>query len=175
MVAIIFTIIITYVVLSLFGHVAHWGLHQPWAGRFNNSHMMHHLKFYPPQDFISEEYRSAGKDSATRFFALASLPFIIAPFVLWFWGILPFGCVIVVLVMEAMMGFLHDYLHTTFHLKNHWLARVPFFHVIFAKWVRLHYLHHVDMSKNFGIFIFHWDRIFKTFWNPDEQLRGPII
>ena len=168
MAAILLTLFITYVVTSLFGYVVHWSLHQDWAGSFNKAHMTHHQILYPPSDFTSEKYRHAGKDSTPKFFALAALPLILTPIVLWAVGILPLSLMITVLVVEGLMGFLHDYLHDTFHIKDHWLSRTPVLRVIFAKWVQLHYLHHVDMGKNFGIFVFHWDRVFKTFWKSDE-------
>lgn len=169
MVAALLLIFSTFLVTSLFGYVAHWCLHQSWAGKFNASHMTHHLKLYPPEDFTSEVYRNAGKDSTPKFFAIAALPLILAPFVLWFFGIFSLSSVIVVLAMEAVMGFLHDYLHDSFHIKNHWLTRTPLLNVIFGRWIQLHYLHHVDMGKNFGIFAFHWDRIFKTFWSASDK------
>lgn len=167
--SILLTVFITYLVTSLFGYAVHWSLHQSWAGRFNTSHMTHHLKLYPPQDFTSEVYRNAGADNTLKIFAIAALPLIIAPFVLWLVGVFSWISVIAVLVMEALMGFFHDYLHDAFHIKNHWLNRLPVLNVIFEKWVQLHYLHHVDMSKNLGIFSFHWDYIFKTFWSSNDM------
>lgn len=164
MVAFLLTILISYIITSLFGYVIHWSLHQTWAGQFNNAHMTHHLKLYPPEDFTSEVYRNAGKDSTPKFFAMAAIPLILCPIVLGLLGILSWPLAITVLVVEAAMGFFHDYLHDAFHIKNHFLTRIPVVRDIFQKWIDLHYLHHVDMGKNYGIFVFHWDRIFGTFW-----------
>jgi hypothetical protein len=164
MIAFFLTILISFFVTSLFGHVVHWALHQSWTGRVNMSHMTHHLKLYPPEDYLSEIYRNAGKDSTPKFFAIAALPLILAPIVLWLCGILPGVLAVTVLVVEGVMGFLHDYLHDAFHIKNHLLTRIPGVKVIFDRWVKIHYLHHVDMGKNYGIFTFHWDRLFGTFW-----------
>jgi len=168
MAAIFITILLTYVITSLFGYVIHWSLHQSWAGTFNKSHMTHHQIMYPPSDFTSEKYRNAGKDSTPKFFALAAIPLIFAPIGLWAAGLLPLYLMLTVLAVEGVMGFLHDYIHDAFHIKDHWMNRVPVLSVIFAKWVQLHYLHHVDMGKNFGIFVFHWDHVFKTFWGSSE-------
>ncbi len=164
MVAFLLTILISYIVVSLFGYVVHWALHQSWAGPFNQAHMTHHLKMYPPSDFTSTVYRNAGKDSTPKFFALAALPLILTPIILGILGTLPWALAVTALVIEGLMGLLNDRLHDYFHISNHWLSRLPGFRLIFAKWVDLHYLHHVDMSKNYGIFTFHWDRLFKTFW-----------
>ena len=168
MAAILLTILISYIVTSLFGYVVHWSLHQTWAGGFNKAHMTHHEILYPPSDFTSDTYRNAGKDSTPKFFALAALPLILTPIILWAVGVLPLSLMITVLVVEGIMGFLHDYIHDAFHITNHWMSRTPVLRDIFAKWTQLHYLHHVDMKKNFGIFVFHWDRIFKSFWGNGE-------
>lgn len=169
MVAILITLLITYFVTSLFGYVMHWALHQSWAGRFNTAHMTHHEVLYPASDYLSEEYRQAGKDSTPKFFAVAALPLVLAPIILWLVGVVPLSVMASAYLVELIVGYANHYLHDSFHIKNHWLLRVPVLSVIFEKWVRLHYLHHVDMGKNFGIFAFHWDRVFKTFWGSNVR------
>ena len=164
MLLILLTAIIVFFITSLFGYVVHRAIHQPWTGRLNQKHMMHHLNLYPPSDYQSDVYRSAGKDNTFTTFLLAATPLILAPIVLGIFGILPLSLVITTLVMMGIMSFLHDYLHDAFHIKNHILTKIPIIKRIFKHWSYLHYLHHVDMQKNFGIFLFHWDRIFQTFW-----------
>lgn len=161
--AVLFTIIISYMVTSIFGYIVHWGLHQTWSGYFNRAHMIHHLKMYPPNDYLSDTYRSAGKDSTPKFFVLAALPIILAPLVFGILGILSWHLVIIIIIVEGLQGFLHDYLHDSFHIRNHFLTKIPIINKFFNKWAKLHYLHHVDMGTNFGIFTFHWDKIFQTF------------
>lgn len=164
MVAVLLTILITYIIVSLFGYVVHWALHQTWAGQVNNAHMTHHLKLYPPEDYTSDTYRHAGKDSTPKFFAIAAIPLILCPIILGLLGILSWTLAITTLVVEGIMGFLHNYIHDAFHINNHWMTRTPLLKDIFHKWNELHYLHHVDMSTNYGIFVFHWDRVFGSFW-----------
>jgi hypothetical protein len=163
--SILIAAILSFLVTTLFGHVVHWSLHQTWSGAIHRSHMAHHLRLYPPSDFFSEVYRSAGKDSSPKFFLIAAIPLILAPVVLWFLGVFSLPVMITVLVMEGLMGFLHDYLHDAFHIKDHWLYRVYAIRRLFTRWVGIHYLHHVDMKSNFGIFTFMWDHIFRTFRN----------
>lgn len=163
MLAVLITIVLTYFFTTLFGYIVHWSLHQSWAGRFNKSHMTHHLTLYPPSDFTSEKYRSAGKDSTFITFAVASIPIVLLPMLLAWFGVLPLHIVIVSVVLMVSIGLLHDHLHNIFHLKYHWIYKVPVIRLIMDRWVRLHYLHHEDMSKNFGIFSFHWDHIFRTY------------
>lgn len=164
MLAILITALIAFFVSSLFGYVVHRALHQPWTGKLNQSHMAHHITLYPPTDYLSDVYRHAGKDNTVKIFAMASMPLVLTPIILGILGILPLALVITVLVVMGLMGFLHNYLHDAFHVRNHFLTRIPGFKVIFDRWNDLHYLHHVDMQKNFGIFLFHWDHIFRTFW-----------
>jgi sterol desaturase/sphingolipid hydroxylase (fatty acid hydroxylase superfamily) len=164
MLAIFITALVAFFASSLFGHVVHWSLHQQWTGRLNQKHMTHHLTLYPPSDYQSEVYRSAGQDNTVITFTVAAIPLVLIPIVMGILGILPISLVITALIIMGVMGFLHGYLHDSFHIVNHFLTRIPGVKVIFGYWTRLHYLHHVDMQKNFGIFLFHWDRVFKTFW-----------
>lgn len=164
MVPIILTALISFFVSSLFGYVVHRSLHQTWTGSLNSKHMTHHMTLYPPTDYLSDEYRQAGKDNTVYIFGAAAIPLVATPIILGIMGKLALPLVITALVVMGLMGFLHSYLHDSFHIRNHWLTRVPVIKGIFAHWVQLHYLHHVDMQKNFGIFLFHWDHVFKTFW-----------
>lgn len=163
--AIFLTAIFTFFVSSLFGYVVHKSLHSKWTGRLNNAHMTHHLRLYPHTDYVSDKYRSAGKDNTVKIFALAALPLVALPIVLGVLHILPLALVITALCVMVVMSFLHSYLHDAFHIKNHWLYGVPVVGLLFRRWVRLHWLHHVDMKTNFGIFLFHWDHLLKTYWS----------
>ena len=164
MFSILITALVAFFISSLFGYVVHRSLHQKWTGRLNRKHMTHHLTLYPPTDYLSDEYRQSGQDNTVRIFAVAALPLVATPIVLGVTGLLSLPLVITALVVMGIMGFLHDYIHDRFHIRNHFLTRVPGVRVIFQYWNRLHYLHHIDMQKNFGIFLFHWDHVFRTFW-----------
>lgn len=164
MLAILLTAIITFFVGSLFGYVVHRSLHQTWTGKFNNAHMTHHLRLYPPSDYVSDKYRNAGKDNTLWIFGAAAVPFFAVPILLGAFHILPLALVITSLIVMSLMSFLHSYLHDSFHIRNHWLYRIPLIGILFARWTHLHWLHHVDMQKNFGIFLFHWDHLLRTYW-----------
>lgn len=162
---ILLLVILTYLITSLFGYVVHWSLHQSWAGSFNKAHMAHHLKLYPPNDFTSDVYRHAGSDNTFRTFAIASIPMVLIPILLGIFGILSWKLVLLILTIEGLVGYFNNYFHDSFHINNHFLIRIPLVKYIFIRLIHLHYLHHVDMMKNYGIFAFHWDRLFKTFWS----------
>jgi sterol desaturase/sphingolipid hydroxylase (fatty acid hydroxylase superfamily) len=164
MLAVLITAFITFFIASLFGYVVHRSLHQSWTGRYHKSHMTHHITLYPPSDYVSDKYRDPGKDNTLWVFGAAALPFFVIPILLGVFHILPISLVITSEVVMAVMSFLHSYLHDSFHIRNHWLYRVPVVGIWFKRWVYIHWLHHVDMQTNFGIFLFHWDHVFHTYW-----------
>ena len=165
MIAIILTALITFFVANLFGYFVHKSLHQKWAGRFYRAHRTHHFKLYPPSDFTSDKYRSAGKDNTLFIFGAAAIPIFLIPIILGAFHIVPLSIVFTSLLVMSIMSFLHSYLHDAFHINNHWLYKVPMINVLFTRWVYLHWLHHVEPQKNFGIFLFFMDKWFGTFWN----------
>lgn len=163
MLAIFLTILITFLISSLFGYVVHKSLHQEWTGSVHQAHMTHHLRLYPPDDYVSDVYRDAGKDSTPKFFAIAAVPLVSAPIILWLVGALSLSLMVVALIVEVIMAFLHNYLHDAFHIRNHWLYRIPGIGSWFQHLVDLHWMHHIDMNTNYGIFYFIFDRLFRTF------------
>jgi len=160
---IVLTAIITFMVSGLFGYLVHRSLHQKWAGSLYQKHMTHHRKLYPPHDYLSDQYRQPDKDNTVRIFALFAIPVVFLPMVLGLVGVMPWLLVITSLLVMGLMGFLHDYLHDAFHIRNHPLTQMPLIRKWFARWNTLHFQHHVDMGSNYGIFSFYWDRLFGTF------------
>jgi sterol desaturase/sphingolipid hydroxylase (fatty acid hydroxylase superfamily) len=169
MLSILIAIIFSFFFTTLFGHISHWSFHQPWSGSVHKSHMTHHLKLYPPSDYLSDKYRDAGKDSTPKFFIIAAIPVILTPILLWHFGIITGAVAITILTTQIIVGLMHNYLHDAFHIRGHWLYRVYGVRSLFAHWTAIHYLHHVDMKKNYGIFTFFWDRIFGTYINHTED------
>lgn len=152
-------LVVVFIGVTLFGYGVHWAIHQPFMGKFNKSHMTHHEVLYPPGKFLSDKYLEAGKDNTTYTFLIAGIPLVLLPFLLWFLGVISLFSVILIIAEIAVVGYLHDYLHAGFHVREHWLHKVPGFN----KLTKLHEVHHNDMSKNFGIYFFVWDKLFKTF------------
>ena len=164
MLAILFAAVITFFIASLFGYVVHRSLHQSWTGRFHQAHMTHHLRLYPPEDYVSDTYRNAGKDNTVLIFGAAAIPLFAGVILLGVFGILPVSLMITALTVMVVMSFLHSYLHDAFHIRNHWLHRMPIIGMWFSRWTHIHWLHHVRMGTNYGIFLFHWDHAFHTYW-----------
>ena len=163
MLAIFVVIVLTYFSTTLFGFLVHKALHQKWTGKYNKAHMTHHLKLYPPDDFTSDIYRDPGKDNTVLIFAVSGIPLFVSPIILYCLGTLSLSLMIICLIEMAIVGLLHDRIHDSFHIKNHWFNHIPIVGSWFQGWKKLHYLHHIRMQKNLGIFEFYWDKFFKTF------------
>lgn len=148
-----------FIVFTFLGYAFHRIFHQPWSGRFYKSHMNHHLKQYPLNDFYSDKYRNSGKDNSVWLFAIAFSPLV----AILVWSVVSghvgilFGAMIA--IEMAIVGWLNDSMHDSFHIRKTFWHKFPFF----QRLIDLHYQHHVDMGTNYGIFSFYWDKVFKTF------------
>jgi sterol desaturase/sphingolipid hydroxylase (fatty acid hydroxylase superfamily) len=155
--------LLVFVVITFFGYCVHKSLHQPWMKQFYESHMVHHLKMYPITDYMSDVYRHAGKHSTTYFFALVSIPILTLPLLLFLFGFISLFTMIFIITEMMVLGWLHNYIHDAFHINNHILNKIPVINKLFFKLNRLHFIHHKDMTKNFGIFAMFWDKLFKSY------------
>ena len=152
------SILISYVLITLFGHVAHWALHQPWMGRFYKSHLIHH-SLYPASDFESQVYRDAGKNSSAFIFFLLGLPLLLIPVMLCILGFVTWVSCAASIFVILLFGFLNDFVHDSFHIKDHHAAK---WWPRYTEIKKLHLVHHINVQKNFGIYTFFWDFLFKT-------------
>lgn len=151
--------IICYIVLSFLGYLFHYVLHQRWSGPFYRAHMNHHLKKYPHTDFFSETYRDAGKDNTVFLFTIAFSPLIVLATLLTITETISIMHGVFILSQMAILGWLNNSIHDACHLKISMWDKFPFFERIRT----IHFIHHYDMAKNFGIFSFEWDFVFRTF------------
>ncbi len=144
---------------GFFGYWIHRALHQPWTGPFYRAHMQHHLELYPPGNLTSETYRKAHWYNRGPFLFTPPFIAIVGALALaaWLAGVSLWNVAIPAVVFIGF-GYLNDRAHDSFHLRRHWLQRVPFYRRI----RRVHFLHHADMTKNFGIVSFEWDHAFGT-------------
>jgi Delta7-sterol 5-desaturase len=159
MISLLFVIFLTFLLTSFLGFIIHWSFHQPWSGRLYKSHYTHHFKLYPPGNLISDIYRDPGDDSTARLFIILFSPLLLVVIGLTIFHIIPiiYGCAI--FGTMAIVGVLNDRLHDSAHLNKSMWHRWPGF----SKLQKLHNIHHFDVSKNYGIFSFMWDKLFKTY------------
>lgn len=151
--------IAAYFFASFVGYVVHWVIHQPWAGKAFRAHRAHHIDLYPPKDLVSDVYRSAGHQSTVYTFLLAFAPIVLFPVVAALLGWVSVTTMLCVIGSIGVVGLLNDVIHDSYHVRDHWLARwIPGY----AHRRALHFAHHANMKKNFGIYSFTCDRIFRT-------------
>lgn len=152
----------TFAVGTLVGWFVHWMMHRPWSKWLYKSHMTHHLKTYPPNDLLSEQYRSAGADNGVFVFVpIITFACVLLCVALYFLGI-SLSTLILVCGIIAVLGAGHDLLHTQYHLKDSKLNRFKWFQRLRA----VHFYHHRRMNRNLGIIFMGWDRVLRTFRNP---------
>lgn len=152
-------LLLIFILFTFLGYVFHWMFHQEWSGIFYRKHKNHHEKQYPETDLISDVYREAGADNTTFLFLGVFSPIIIGTILLMVFGVVGkiFGGVI--LFEMVVIGLINAYLHDSFHLNKSIWHKWP----AFDRLRKLHFIHHHNQSKNFGIFSFVWDRMFKSY------------
>ncbi len=152
-------VVIAVTLGSLAGYWIHRALHEPWTGPFYRGHREHHEELYPTTRLTSERYEVSKwyNSGPVLFTPGAILLLIVGALVTWILGIsmrhfVAFG------VSLVGFGLLNDYIHDSFHLRKHFLQKFSYY----RKLRRLHFLHHFNVEKNYGIVSLHWDAVFKT-------------
>lgn len=160
MLSVVLVGLVTYLLTSLLGYVVHWAIHRSWAGKAYRAHRAHHIDLYPPGKLISDTYRSAGDKSTVYTFLLAFMPLLLLPILFWAVGWFTLVHAIVAIGAMGLVGLLNDIIHDSFHVQGHWLSKViPGYN----RMRQLHFVHHINMRRNYGIFSFVWDKLFRTF------------
>lgn len=164
---------ITILALSAFcttalGWMVHWAIHKPWSGWFYRAHMNHHQIQYPPTNFFSTSYRSAGADGTTLPFLLVASPLIILLILAGWYGLLTLGTLLTIALGTAGIGIAHDRIHESLHSTQSWLEKWN----LFQMWRKLHFVHHLNMSTNYGIFFFLLDKLFGTYEETNDNILG---
>lgn len=144
---------------TFLGYWIHFAFHQPWSLWFYRAHMNHHQIQYPSIDFYSDRYRSAGKDNTTTLFLIAAIPVVLFLLLSILFGLISISTLLLVAGGTCFWGFLHDHFHDHFHIATSPWSKLP----LFRNWRKLHYVHHLNMSLNYGIIFFYWDKLFKTY------------
>jgi sterol desaturase/sphingolipid hydroxylase (fatty acid hydroxylase superfamily) len=73
---------------------------------------------------------------------------------------LPIPVIIATLIQGFLVDFAGNYLHLSFHVKNHWMNKFE----VYKELKYLHYEHHKgDTKHNYAIFFFGFDKMFETY------------
>jgi hypothetical protein len=147
-----------FVVGNLLGWVVHTIMHIGWFTRLSKGHMRHHT-LYTSGDYLSETYRSAGKDdSAFIFIPAIAIPIIGITALCWLLTGVWWICAAMI-TFSIIVGWMNVYVHEAFHIRGHFLYRFK----TFRELSRLHVLHHIHPKKNQGIIWFGIDRLMRTY------------
>jgi Fatty acid hydroxylase superfamily len=150
-----FVAFVSFLVAEAIGWFLHRLAHCPWAGPYHRYHMRHHLEFYPPERFSSDRYLGDFKTSlvvwmAPFFVVLGAIAYALMALPAWLAAVAGAGAA----------AWLNDSLHTAFHLRETlWSGLGDWF----ARRKLRHFLHHVDMLANMGIWEHAIDRRLGTF------------
>lgn len=155
------TIIITFIVGEFLGYAIHRLTHKFVNSGLHRRHMTHHLKFYPRGRLVSVAYLYAKQDSFTVLF----LPIILI-LIATCWLVFPLYLWITVSVSMLLDGLLNDYIHKCVHLQRTWLMRFKWFKTLRT----LHFLHHRQMDRNYGIYQLFLDKLFKTYTTTTHRI-----
>jgi len=166
------TSLLTFVVGGFLGWAVHRALHSKRLGPLHTAHMTHHNVLYPPEDYLSETYRSAGGHGGVFLFFPFILIFVIAVCSFIAAIGLPMWVALTFVVEAALISWTNNYLHDQFHVSTHRMWQWAWFRHLSD----LHFAHHVDQSTNYGIFWFGWDRVLGTYKrSPYTSTKPPAI
>lgn len=151
------------------GYVVHRWLHSTKVLWMRDRHMEHHLVHYPPKanqhtEFYSSSYKKNWYDRVGLEWIIP-ISTITIPFgiILALFGI-PWNYLLAAVAIALIYTwFMFDYLHVHLHLKNSWLLKNYVTKGWFRETRRLHSIHHNDMTVNFGIGFFWYDKLYETF------------
>ena len=149
---------------ELVGYVIHRLLHTEYLPWLKKSHMTHHLELYPIERLRSKVYEAPvhARYLGIGIEWLIPITVVLIPLMALFITYELSGYFIISFLVASIawaLVFL-NWMHDLFHLKNPRLRKYKWF-----KKIRIcHDLHHIDMSRNFGISFFWLDKIFKTYF-----------
>lgn len=152
--AILVTAITTFFFSEAVGFGIHRLAHSPISGRMFRHHMKHHGRDYPPARFMSEKYLSNLRESFIWFFAPA---FILMNTMAWVFLVWPVALTFSFVTIGV--SFFNDIVHDSFHVKDHWMTRFRWH----GRLRTAHRVHHKNLKKNLGMWLFLYDRILGTY------------
>jgi len=139
----------------------HWVGHKRFGGRFFRNHISFHHTFYARGHLESAIYRGSGGNNT---------PFFVVPIALVAAGlffVLPTELFLTLILASGASFGAHVVLDRAYHVHGSWLTRFAWF----RRKQQLHFVHHLHANANFAVMDFFWDRVFRTFRNPDTGGR----
>ena len=153
---------------ELIGHIVHRFLHAGLIGWLSDLHMEHHNLYPPGGTQATDQYLYANRNTWIEKIGLEWIIPITTITIPLAALLLLFGLPWQYAVAGTMISFgwtwvTFSYMHGAFHLKKFWMTNNYIFSGWFKETRKLHLIHHNNMTVNFGITFFWFDKIYETF------------
>lgn len=157
----LFSILLTALASFLFseavGYVVHRLAHWPKSGKLFRDHLHHHAVAYPPESYTTKEYVAN--------IWMSFLPVFVPIFLLFnavVFAVFSLPVSLTFFAVSSVVSLVSSFMHDSFHIEVHWLDRF--------RWHRqlreMHRVHHKHTRKNLGIYMFMYDRLFRSYRAP---------
>ncbi len=147
---------ITCLMQAYFHQVIGHGRWFTWIGK---SHRESHHKVYSASNFESPAY-DRHEDGVEYTYIPAGIAVLLLAHAL-----LPRIPGLAAMAAVPTSIWLHNYVHKQYHLTNSWMLRFAWF----RKNRELHWIHHRDYSRNYGVIHHLWDRLLNTYAAPGSR------
>jgi sterol desaturase/sphingolipid hydroxylase (fatty acid hydroxylase superfamily) len=147
------TLALGLLAFDLIGYSVHWLMHRRWSGSLYRAHQAHH-RLYTPKHPTSPAYHHPGKDSTAIRFTILVVAAIVAAFLL-----LPLKIALILGAEWGSFGIATNIIHDATHLHHSWLDSFGWFRRLRT----LHFMHHANQKKNYGIILFWSDRVLGSY------------
>jgi sterol desaturase/sphingolipid hydroxylase (fatty acid hydroxylase superfamily) len=126
--------------------------HRSIGGALHTTHVGEHHAIYPAEALVAERY--SDQRDASKYYIVPGALIVLASY-----AALPIDVFAVHVGTLALSSAAHAYVHVQYHLRDPWLGRFRWF----QRRRHLHFVHHQDLTKNFAVLEFVWDRLFGTY------------
>ena len=139
----------------------YWLGHRRLGGVLFRNHINFHHAHYA-RGRLTSPIGEGGEGNNTPFFFI---PLILAGALVFF--VLPLGLFIAMALAAAASFHAHVWFDKAYHIEGSYLERFAWF----RRKRQLHFVHHVHANCNFAVIDFFWDRLLRTYREPDRTLR----
>jgi sterol desaturase/sphingolipid hydroxylase (fatty acid hydroxylase superfamily) len=152
----------THLVMSGGQTLMHYWLgHRRLGGALFRNHINFHHAHYA-RGHLTSLTGEGNEGNNTPFFLI---PTILAGALVFL--ILPLGLFIAVTLAAGASFQAHVWFDKAYHIEGSYLERFAWF----RRKRQLHFVHHVHANCNFAVIDFFWDRLLRTYREPDRILR----
>ena len=152
----------THLVMSCGQTLMHYwlGHHRIGGVLFRNHINFHHARY--ARGHLTSTLAEGAEGNNTPYFYI---PVLLVGTAVWF--ILPLDLFIAVTLAAGASFYAHVWFDRAYHVEGSYLERFAWF----RRKRQLHFVHHMHANCNFAVIDFFWDRVLRTYREPDQTLR----